>query len=95
MRLDLESEESAGLPRPRQREERKESKANSKRAFLIEDTLKFLGPYKGKPRNPKVFAIRVSWLKDEDLEYMLSVSRAWTKNPVACWWTIFNSYKPK
>lgn len=92
---DLSYEEEAGFPRPRKIEVKKESKAGSKRAELIERTLQFLGPYKGKPRNPKVFAMRVSFLSVDDLEYMLSTSKAWVKNPQACWWTIFNKSKPK
>ena len=91
-----EEEQELIYLQPRKREEVKESKANSKRAELLERTLQFLGPdKKGKPRSPKAFGSIVCWLKDEDLEYMLSVSKAWQKNPRACWWSIFNKNKPK
>ena len=90
MILDLESEESAGLPRPRKREERKESKANSKRAELLSRCLLFLN-YK----QPKVFAIRTSHLSEDDLEYMLSASKAWTKNGPALFWKMLKDSIPK
>ena len=96
MRLDIYEEESAGLPRPRKPEVQRLTKSNSKRAELIERTLLFLGKnQQGKPFNPKVFAIKVSFLKENDLEYMLSVAKAWTKNGPACWWKIFNESKPR
>ena len=95
MRLDLESEEEAGFPRPRQRIERKVSRANSKRAELIQRTLEFLGTYKGKPFNPKVFAIRTSHLSEDDLEYMLSSSKQFKPNPQACFWKILKESMPK
>ena len=75
MILDLEHEESAGLPAPRKREEQKVSKANSKRAELLSRILVFLNY-----RQPKVLAIRTSHLSEDDLEYMLSSARAWNKN---------------
>ena len=95
MRLDIYEEELSGLPAPRKLEVKKETKANSKRAELIERTLQFLGPYKGKPRNPKVFAIKVSFLKEDDLEYMLSVAKAWTKNGPALYFKLLKQATPK
>ena len=90
MRLDIYEEESAGLPAPRRREERKETKANSKRAELLSRCLLFLN-YK----QTKVFAIRCSHLKEEDLDYMLSASKAWLKNPQACFWKMLKDSQPK
>lgn len=83
-------EELAGLPAPRKRIEVKPSKANSRRAELLERCLLFLN-YK----QPKVFAIRTSHLSIDDLEYMLSASKAWLKNPQACFWKMLKESIPK
>ena len=89
-------EEEFEEPTPRKRIEVKESHANSKRAELIERTLMFLGKNKqGKPFNPKVFAIRTSFLSTEDLEYMLSSAKQFKPNPRACWWKILKESTPK
>lgn len=90
MILDLEHEESAGLPTPRKREERKETKANSRRAELLSRILTFL-----RYKNPKVFAIRVSHLSVDDLEYMFSASKAWKVNGPALFWKLLKDSTPK
>lgn len=90
MILDIYEEENAGFPRPRKQEVRKESKANSKRAELLSRCLLFLN-YK----QTKVFAIRTSHLSEDDLEYMLSASKAWTKNGPALFWKMLKESTPK
>ena len=87
---DRTYEDEAGLPRPRPKEVKLESKANSRRAELLGRCLLFLN-YK----QPKVFAIRCSHLKEEDLDYMLSASKAWLKNPQACFWKMLKDSTPK
>ena len=90
MRLDIYEEESAGLPAPRKREERKETKANSKRAELLSRCLLFLN-YK----QAKVLAIRTSHLSEDDLEYMLSSAKQFKPNPQACFWKILRDSQLK
>ena len=90
MILDIYEEESAGLPRPRPKETRKESNANSKRAELLSRCLLFLN-YK----QPKVFAIRTAFLSEDDLEYMLSSAKQFKPNPQACFWKILKEATPK
>jgi len=85
----LELEEQAGLPRPRKLEIRKESKANNRRAELLSRCLTFLD-YK----NPKVFAIKVSHLDVETLEWILSISKAWKINGKALFWSKVKQSKP-
>ena len=90
MRLDIYEEESAGLPAPRKREEKKESKANSKRAELLGRCLLFLDY-----NNPKLFAIKVAHLDIETIEWMLSISQAWKVNGKALFWKKVKESLPK
>lgn len=83
-------EESLAYLTPRKPEPRIETKANSRRAELLGRCLLFLD-YK----QPKVFAIRTSHLSVDDLEYMLSASKAWKKNPQACFWKMLKDSTPK
>ncbi len=85
-----EDYEETYVPRPRKPVERKESKANSRRAELLERCLLFLDY-----RQPKVFAIRTAHLSIDDLEYILSVSRAWKKNPKALFWKMLRDSTPR
>ena len=85
-----EEEQELIYLQPRKRIEVKETKANSKRAELLSRCLLFLN-YK----QPKVFAIRTSHLSEDDLEYMLSVSKAWTKNGPALFWKMLKESIPK
>ena len=78
------------IPTPRKVVREVQSKATSQRAELQERCLKFLN-YK----QPKVFGIRTAHLTVDDLEYMLSASRAWLKNGPALFWKMLRESTPK
>ena len=89
-KIESEEEDEVYTPKARFPEKYKLSKANSRRAELLERCLDFLS-YK----NPKVFGIRTAHLSVDDLEYMLSSAKQFKPNPQACFWKILRESTPK
>ena len=89
-KIESEEEDEVYAPKARFPEKYKLSKANSRRGELLERCMNFLN-YK----NPKVFGIRTAHLSVDDLEYMLSASKQFKPNPVACFWKILKDSIPK
>ena len=77
-------------PKPRFEKPRPVSKATSRRGELLERCMNFLD-YKNKD----LFGMKTSHLSVDDLEWLLSISKAWKVNGPALFWKKIKESTPK